>query len=418
MINTKIKSDTLLNITSFGIVGVSALILNIIIAYYYNSYTLGVFNLFYALFIFFSQLVGAGIHFSVLKNIAQFDNQSKDKADILFNGLASTVVNAVIWLTLIYFTKPIFKSFFSVEETVKLLDFLVPALLFFVMNKVLLAYHNAVKNMRYYALANALRPIVMVLFVLLLVVLKSNDDYIVLTFLVSESILFFVLIISTVRILLKGRFSMLWIKEHLRHGYKSAVGSVLIDINTRLDVLMLGYFTNEKMVGIYSLASMIVDGFSQLPIVFRTIINPYITNLYYQNKITQLKEKLIYGRNLTYKFLVPLGIVVVFGYVLMLNLLGFMDEYSESIMPMIILMTGLLSSIGYAPFLMIFNQIGMPGTQSLLFFFIFTTNVLFNLILIPHFGIVGAAIATSISYLSLILFLKILANKNSLKIQL
>ena len=416
MIDKKIKSDTFINITSFGIVGVSALILNFIIAYFYDSYVLGLFNLFYALFIFFSQLVGAGIHFSVLKNIAQYESNSKAKAEILINGLVSTLINAALWLMLIYSTKPVFTSFFTDEKSVSLIDFLIPALLFFVVNKVLLAYQNAIKNMRYYAFVNALRPTIMVVFVLVIVALKLDYKYIILTFLVSASFAFIVLIISTLSILSKGRLSLLWMKEHFKHGYKSAVGSVLIDVNTRVDVLMLGYFANEKMVGVYSLASMIVDGFSQLPIVFRTIINPYITNLYYQKRTHQLQEKLTYGRNLTYKYLVPLGIVVIIGYVLILNRLGFKDEYSESVVPMGILMTGLLSSIGYAPFLMIFNQIGMPGTQSWLYFYIFITNVLFNLILIPYFGIIGAAVATSISYVSLVFYLKLIAKKKSIRI--
>lgn len=409
--SSKIKYDTLYNTISFAFIGVIGLLINFFIAYFYSSTILGIFNLYYALFIFLSQLAGAGIHFSVLKNVSQYEGNKDKENSILLNGIISTAINALLWLLIIYGTQNLFLFFFTKEEYTTHLIYLMPAILFFVLNKVFLSYRNAKKQMKYYAIINGLRPILMLIFILLIKVMAIDAIYCVLTFLFSEFIIFLVLSIGSIHLLLKARISYNWINSHFIHGYKSAIGSVMIDVNTRVDVLMLGYFTNEIMVGIYSMASMIVDGFTQLPIVFRTIINPYITNYYYLNKTNELRLKMIYGRNLSYKFLTPLGLLIIGGYPLALYLFGFYNNYSTSILPLTILMAGAIISIGYAPFLMIFNQTGHPGKQSLVYFLIFSVNLVLNFILIPIMGINGAAIATGISYISLLIFIKILAQK-------
>ena len=74
-------------------------------------------------------------------------------------------------------------------------------------------------------------------------------------------------------------------------------------------------------------------------------------------------------------------------------------------------MIGGLASCGYLPFKMIFNQAGKPGIQTLLYTLICMTNIVFNLLLIPFFGIWGAATATALSYAGQAIFIKHLAAK-------
>ena len=53
----------------------------------------------------------------------------------------------------------------------------------------------------------------------------------------------------------------------------------------------------------------------------------------------------------------------------------------------------------------------LPIWQTFFVFLIITTNIFFNFLLIPIFGINGAAIATAISFISSIIFLKKLVKK-------
>ena len=138
MVSKKLKFDTILNTISFGLAGVAGLLINVIIAYFYDSVILGIFNLYFAIFIGLSQLVGAGIHFSVLKHITQFERRIKVGRRILFNGLIATAENAILWLILIYLAQNVFKIFFTKAEYAQLIVLLLPAVFFYVLNKVIL----------------------------------------------------------------------------------------------------------------------------------------------------------------------------------------------------------------------------------------------------------------------------------------
>ena len=66
-----------------------------------------------------------------------------------------------------------------------------------------------------------------------------------------------------------------------------------------------------------------------------------------------------------------------------------------------ILALGIAASSGHQPFLMLFSQLGRPGTQTLFIAGVFLSNVLLNLALIPWLGLYGAALATALSFLVL-----------------
>jgi len=74
-------------------------------------------------------------------------------------------------------------------------------------------------------------------------------------------------------------------------------------------------------------------------------------------------------------------------------------------------MSGILLSFGYLPLQMMLNQVGAPGYQTLFIALIFATNVVLNLVLIPMIGMLGAAIATSVSFSSQVLYLKMLVRR-------
>ena len=197
-------------------------------------------------------------------------------------------------------------------------------------------------------------------------------------------------------------------------GSKAVIGNALADINTRVDVLILGIFTTDKIVGIYSFAAMLWDGFNQLAIVVRTNVNPIITRYRFYKKPHEFKEVINKGKKLAYKFLIPIGIVAILFYPLILFGFRFKAEFAELFhgwAVFAILISGSMISAGYLPFQMILNQIGHPGHQTLFLFFFFITNVILNIIMIPILGMYGAAVATALSFISQIFYLKVLELK-------
>jgi O-antigen/teichoic acid export membrane protein len=60
---------------------------------------------------------------------------------------------------------------------------------------------------------------------------------------------------------------------------------------------------------------------------------------------------------------------------------------------------------------MLFGQLGRPGTQTLFIAGFFGSNVLLNLALIPLLGIYGAAFATALSFVAMVLLQRLLADR-------
>lgn len=402
--------DALWNIASFGVTGLCGILVLLIIMKVYDSSVLGIFNLFYAIYILLSQFVGGGIHFSVLKYVAQFSEDNEKIQIILSAGMVSTILISISILFIIYLSRGVFRLFFDDKSITDYIFLIFPALLFWALNKVLLAFHNACRRMVAFAIFSGLRSILWILSLLGFVFLSISPYKIAVIFSLSEFTLFILVLTYSFKYfdfrISKDIFS--WIKSHIRFGFKAVLGSIFIDINTRVDVMVLGIFSSDKFVGIYSAAAMVVDGFNQFSVVFRNIINPIVTRCKFNRSKPELANLIMKGRNLFFKIKLPIGFLMLLCFPLFFNVLNLNPEYSKAWLPLVILMTGSMIRSGYAPFLMIFNQTGYPGIQSVLYLLIFLTNFLLNFIFIPFWGMVGAAVATSISYVSFVFYLKVL----------
>ncbi len=86
-------------------------------------------------------------------------------------------------------------------------------------------------------------------------------------------------------------------------------------------------------------------------------------------------------------------------------------EDPSAIYVFVILLAGIFAVSAFTPFDSLFIQSGFPGLQSILAAAVILTNVMLNFLLIPKYGVVGAAYATSISYLLGGVYLVVLAKK-------
>ena len=99
----KFGQDVLWNMASLGVLAMCGVIMNVIIARWYDSAALGVFNQVYAAYVVFSQFAVAGVHLSALKHVAQHAHQPElhraifVAALVLSAGLAGAAA-VLFWL--------------------------------------------------------------------------------------------------------------------------------------------------------------------------------------------------------------------------------------------------------------------------------------------------------------------------------
>lgn len=408
----KFKSDSAWNMASFVFIGLSGFFLNTLVAKSYPADVLGLFNLAFALFLILAHFVGAGVHFSVLKEIPAAENE-KQTTRIIQSAIVASLINSLTVTPIFILGRRLFSPLFDNPADTDILLLIAPGLIFFTLNKTLLAFHNGLRNMRVFAFFSGLRSFFWLMFFVLIYHMTSDGTKVALLFSLSEVSLTILLFgFSAKYIIKKSQINGLSeIKDHLVHGYKSIVGSVFIDANARISIIALGIFQPDSIVGIFSFANVFFDGYKQFANVLRTNVNPLLTQVKAQKGKDELEKFIKKGRNLTYTLLVPIGFLLLVGYPLVLYVLGLQDHYAQSILPMAILVISTMIGVGYGPYLMLFNQTGFPGVQSVLYIFIFAINLVLTFLLVPPLGMNGAAIAAGVAYIAMMLCIKFLGKR-------
>jgi O-antigen/teichoic acid export membrane protein len=193
-------------------------------------------------------------------------------------------------------------------------------------------------------------------------------------------------------------------------------GSLVLELNARMDVMILGWLTNDSITGIYSFALRFAEGFYQLLVVVRRNINPQIARFMASHNLdgfNKFKKDLVKYT----KYLVPLGAVAItLGFVI-ISVVYSGVENLEALGPMIIVMLSITLNSTYIIFGNTLNQSGFPASEANLNIITLMTNIVLNFALIPFMGMYGAAIGTAVSYIvfSIILYYSI---KSKLKYKL
>ena len=289
-----------------------------------------------------------------------------------------------------------------------------PGLLFFSLNKVLLNVLNGLRQMRSYAVFQAVRVLLILLTVTVMLVGGMQGDLLPLSLTVSEGVLFPLLGVHVGGRVLPFRMSgrlWSWLPEHLSFGVRGFLGGILTEMNTRVDVLMLGYFSDDFTVGIYSFAAILAEGLAQLPVVFRRNVDPILGRCFAEQDRSAMQDLSRRVKRKVYLLMGLIGVATTALYPVALKLLERGPELAASWAVFAILMAGIVANSGYRPFLGILPQGGRPGTQTVLVAALVGSNVVLNAILIPVIGIYGAAIATAFVYVLEALLIVLFARK-------
>jgi O-antigen/teichoic acid export membrane protein len=183
------------------------------------------------------------------------------------------------------------------------------------------------------------------------------------------------------------------IRQALNYGWRTQLGNMANILNYRLDHLIIGVLSGPGLVGIYSVATKAAEVFRFLPGSVRYVIEPILSEL-------SPRE----SRSLTNRWIVTLvcgnAIVVAIAFVIGPYLLPIaFDEWSvESVLPFQILLIGILA-VGANGAVSAFNlSSGRPEFNAYPVIGGLVVTVIADVILIPLWGVRGAAWASTLSY--------------------
>lgn len=397
----KLTGDISWSMGSFFVLAACGIIINLLIAGLRDASSLGVFNQAYAIYITASQIAVFGLHYSVMRHSALHSADRAEHGRLLINaGFFSLVLGACMAFAL-YATAPLAGRVLDSQATAATLAGAAPGLLLFPLNKVLLAYLNGLRRMRAFAILQSFRYIALMLWVAAISSSNWPFERVALGFIFSEAgtlggILAYLLRRGLMPSLF---FDPAWTRRHFSFGGRSLLAGMFVELNSRIDVMMIGLFLPDRTVGIYSFAAMLVDGMYQMLGVVRTTFNPVLVSELRDGNWTGLHQLLNRAKRYTFPLAAALAAGLILAFWILAAFLMPAKGFQEGLPSLVILLSGLTLISGFVPFDNLMLVSGHPGLQTFQNLMVVCTNVGLNAALIPLLGMEGAATAAAISYL-------------------
>lgn len=403
--NKKFGRDLMWSYISFAILAISGILINLIIARRYGSDVLGVFNQVFAIYTIASQFAVGGIHYSVLKEVAGLAHDSRRRGEAGCSAILAVLLVGAPIASLIFLLSGVIGKLMNSYEVGAAMALAAPGLAFFALNKVLLGIFNGLRRMREFAIGQATRYLLMISYVLVVASLDLPGYWFGATFTVAEVLLACVLLVMVVPHVPLARGPAIWndLKGHILFGLKGFMSGVIRGCYNHIDVVMLGLFMSDHMVGLYSFASMLAEGFYSLLGVVRNNVNPILVQLLKENRLDEIRSMVFKLQRYVYVVIAGLGGLLLGLYGPAIHFFFGNSEFLQSWSVLAIIMVGLFFCSGYVPFDFILLQAGQPGHHTLFTSMNLGSIILLNILLIPLLGIHGAAMAKALT-LSLSVF--------------
>ena len=396
----KILTDTAWNYGAFALMALAGVVLNFFIAAWFGVETLGVFNQIYAIYVVTAQFAVMGFHDSVQKHVAELDHDPGEARIVSAAALTLAGAMGALVAGSVYLLSDPIAWLIDSQPVGDGIALAAPGLLFFAMNKVLMGVLSGSRRLKPYAAAQGLRVMVILIGCLVIAWLQQPGYVLGVSFTVAEAVLFPVLL-YLVRPhpthFSSGIAFWRWFRVHFHFGGKAMINGFLSESYIRIDILMLSVFLSDFEVGIYSFAALFVEGLFQVPVVVRTVTNPELVRLLAGGD----KARVIGFCRKVAAMSLGIFIVAAAAVLLVFPFLGpyFPDDLVALSHPLLLVMiSGLVIFSAVIPFDHILLQAGLPGRQSLLMTANVMVNAALNLMLIPIFGLYGAAAATAIAF--------------------
>lgn len=179
-----------------------------------------------------------------------------------------------------------------------------------------------------------------------------------------------------------------------RTGILFAISFVVIQLNLRIDLLILARIGDATDTGLYSLAVQIVEQLWLLPSAVGVVVMSRTANTSSHENSTKetarlMRITLLGGILLAaiLAFLVPIFVPLIFG-----------NRFSGSGVLINYLLPGVIMFMIFRVLNGQLSGMGKPGVAAIAFFIALVINIVLNVLWIPEFGAKGAAWATNISY--------------------
>ncbi|MDD5639085.1 MAG: flippase [Candidatus Pacebacteria bacterium] len=183
------------------------------------------------------------------------------------------------------------------------------------------------------------------------------------------------------------------LKATLNYGIRICLTGIFSLLILRIDLYMVNFFKGMAESGLYSLASTFGDIFFIVPYSIVTVMFPKI-NAENRSK----KESVAKYSRLSLLSVLIMAVGVLLFIKLFIGLL-YGQEFLPSVQPILLLLPGLIALSTSTVLSQYFLSTGYPFKLTICWFLATILNIVLNFLYIPQYGMIAAAISSTITYL-------------------
>jgi O-antigen/teichoic acid export membrane protein len=258
---------------------------------------------------------------------------------------------------------------------------------------------QGLQQFKVFNLVFLIQPIISLVIITILVVTENSDLVWLLGAYIISATITLILSIYLLQSFLRQKedceIKNNYLQIALNYGYKAHLSNILAFINYKADIILVNFFLGPASTGIYVIAVQLAERLWLLSQSVSTVLLPRLSQLEKdenkRKKITPLISRWVF-------FATLLGSIILASLVYPIIKFVFGVDYLDAITPLLVLLPGIIASSGAR---ILANDLAARGRPEFNLYTSLITvviNVIGNIVLIPEYGINGAAAATSICY--------------------
>ncbi len=372
----------------------------ILISRYYGAESFGIFSLIFALMIISSVVARVGLDTYVLRVISSLENNKKEiavflKKVFIIIFISSIIVSLVILLSLRLIDTYLFKSIDASNYLIGLSIIILPYTFFNVLPEVFRGF-NDIKRYSFFRNLSQNFTIASLLAISIFFHYNYDPIYILYTAIIIITILITIFIYRflkqhKINLLERGSYN----KKILKYSYPMFLASSIMFIMGYIDSFMISYYLDEYQVGIYNACINLSMLITFIPMSIGAFISPKVSSAYSNNEYSKVKR--IFNNSLIIITIVtiPIFLILYFFADFFLGLFG--TAFTVATTTLLITNIAYLSEALCGPVGFILNMTDNQHIFMKILIIAVSINIIFNALLIPIYGINGAAIAMMLS---------------------
>jgi len=375
-------------------------LLRVILARWLGATDLGLYQMVITIYGIGILVATFGIPVALIKYVAEYKDDQDKLTQTVSSGLISSVIFGIVAGILMYALSGLLANFFHMPELAHLLRILAIVFPFTCIFETWLGLFTGLRKMKTYTVLMTLRSLLMTLLTIAFVKLGFGIEGAV-----------FAIVLSVFVGCIVGLFpSRAFFRPNLRgfienarrlvsFGGQAFGGNAVNIIANQADIVLIGYFLTAATVGYYSVAVNLSMFLPLVPSAIQRVTFPATSEYWSKNNREALQRMIDKSMKYSMCIMLFLGLVIGFFSEAIITAI-FGEEFIYAVLPLCVLLISRVIRGGtIVPIGASLAGIGRPDLALKAAAISAATNVGLNILLIPRFGILGAAIATTISLL-------------------